>query len=496
MALASGRTAGASPAPGAPERSAPWIALAIIGAGLLVYSQTVARYPDEPFHLVAAQLAASGQRPYLDFFHQHPPLYVYLLAGWMRLFGQSWRSAHALSALLSAATILIVARSARRLVEGSGWELWAWVAAVLWLGLHSLVVQEGTVAHPYSLAMFCAAAAYHCTITRRSLAAGLCAGAATGASLLWAPVAPLLFLWLVVTTGEGRLRAAVRFAAGFAVAWLPVLRLALHDLWVVWFNLFEYHFVHRQRFVEGPGLEQNLRVFLWLARSSQGFFLLVLGAAAVGTAACRRWPRRQELYLAAGLTAAMWIYISSVRPTYFQYLIGVIPFAAALAPAGLRALGAHLPGAIPRAGLVLALTGLYVFGPVRFALHADWPFVWQLRERVTREATRLIPTHAVTYAPEWYYFLSRRLPPTGLNNNFGQMVEVSAEQRTRLHVVSKEQIEQSLREGRADALLIGGDQPSAEALRQVYRQVRPIESYLVLWEPRTAQSFLLDGRSR
>ena len=60
-----------------------WIALLIIQIGLLTYSQLVAYFGNESFHLLAAWLINHGKHPYVDFFYQHAPLYAYLNAAWM-----------------------------------------------------------------------------------------------------------------------------------------------------------------------------------------------------------------------------------------------------------------------------------------------------------------------------------------------------------------------------------------------------------------------------
>src|SRR5262249_27219176 len=87
-------------------------AVAIVLAACLVliaYSQTIAYYRDEGFDLLAAQLVVAGKKPYLDFFYQHTPLFTYLTAGWMRLFGQGWRSAHALAAFFTSGSVIVAA---------------------------------------------------------------------------------------------------------------------------------------------------------------------------------------------------------------------------------------------------------------------------------------------------------------------------------------------------------------------------------------------------
>src|ERR1700720_1855878 len=81
----------------------------VLAAALVAYSQTVAFAWDEGFHLLAAQLIKAGQRPYLDFLFPQPPLNAYWVACWMRIFGDSWRTAQALSALETAGAVLLTA---------------------------------------------------------------------------------------------------------------------------------------------------------------------------------------------------------------------------------------------------------------------------------------------------------------------------------------------------------------------------------------------------
>ena len=72
-----------------------------LGVGLLVYSQNSAWFGDGCTHLLIAQLINTGKRPSHDFFYQHVPLYAYVNAGLFRFVGDSWPSAHVLSALLT-----------------------------------------------------------------------------------------------------------------------------------------------------------------------------------------------------------------------------------------------------------------------------------------------------------------------------------------------------------------------------------------------------------
>src|SRR3984885_3282311 len=92
------------------ERRVPVLllsAFALITAGLVVYSQTMAFAWDEGFHILTAQLIKHGKRPYIDFVFSQTPLNAYLSAVWMAVFGESWRVPHAFSALCSAGAAIL-----------------------------------------------------------------------------------------------------------------------------------------------------------------------------------------------------------------------------------------------------------------------------------------------------------------------------------------------------------------------------------------------------
>src|SRR5579862_5239056 len=96
-------------------------AAAILFAGILVYSQTLAFAWDEGFHLLAAQLIQRGQRPYIDFCFPQTPLNAYLNAAWMSVFGESWRAVHALSAFWVAAAAFLAADFVLTRFPDAGW---------------------------------------------------------------------------------------------------------------------------------------------------------------------------------------------------------------------------------------------------------------------------------------------------------------------------------------------------------------------------------------
>src|SRR5436305_6420174 len=109
--------------------------VAAIGAGLIYYSQTAAFAWDEGFHLLAAQLIRNGKRPYADFFFAQAPLHAYLTALWMVLFGETWRAPHAVAAVLSMASVVLIAQYVRNRFPIAGWGTAAAVVAAVSVGL-------------------------------------------------------------------------------------------------------------------------------------------------------------------------------------------------------------------------------------------------------------------------------------------------------------------------------------------------------------------------
>src|SRR3954467_13359437 len=126
-------------------------ALTLIAAVLVSYSQIGAFAWDEGFHILIAQLIAHGKRPYLDFVFSQTPLNAFWNAGWMTIFGESWRVSHAVAALCSAAAVSLTSWFVLRRFPVPEWRLpGALIAAVL-AGLNVLVVRFGGLAQAYGL---------------------------------------------------------------------------------------------------------------------------------------------------------------------------------------------------------------------------------------------------------------------------------------------------------------------------------------------------------
>src|SRR3989442_15164851 len=106
------------------------------------------------------RLVNAGRRLYLDFFHPHAPLYVYISATWMRVVGDTWRSVHALSALCTSTSIALVTWYVFTRSRGSRWRLANAASAALLMGLNVLVMWYGTIGQAYGLSLVLIVAAF------------------------------------------------------------------------------------------------------------------------------------------------------------------------------------------------------------------------------------------------------------------------------------------------------------------------------------------------
>jgi hypothetical protein len=443
-----------------------WIAVASVSAALILYSQTLAYFGDEGFHLLASQLVLSGKRPYLDFFYQHPPMFIYLNAAWMLVFGDTWRSAHLFAALCTAVCVFLVARFVFGNAPQGLRRAQMALAAALLVGLHRLVLGFGTIAFPYALCLLLTTGAFLLVVRgvtrpggRLPFWGGLCAGAALCSSFLVAATAVVLFAWLVLRNRAGSVATkAAMFIAGGAVGLLPVFALLAQAPRVVFFDLVEYHVSHRG--CTGHHLRAWVRCFLFYGETR---VLLVLALVGIWFLA-RSHPgtrRTDAFYLCACLVAGNSLYLLFVHNLFEFYFSVLIPFLGVCACLSLGALAsdARLRW-IGVALSALALCAAWVRLPPGSLLglgSLKEGSAWQRLERICGQLQRVLPKEGDLYASEDVYFLMRRVPPPGMENRFGREVKMGAARAKSLRLVSEDQVKQWLKQGRFAAVVIDPD---------------------------------------
>ena len=408
-----------------------WLAAGAVLTFLFVYSQTLAWTSDESFHLLAALSVNAGHTPYLDFFYQHPPLYVYLTAAWMRLFGETWRSVHVMSALLTMAGIVLVADFLFSRLPHDSWRLGATGAAMLLAGLERQTLKVGVVAQQYGLCIFLLALAFRLAIAsvdrRRGFLpvwAGVCAGAAAASNLLVAPAAPILLIWLLhESEPDTRRRQSVRYLAGTVIPFIPLLWLFARASRHVYFNVVEYHLRYRREENLDAGwttFKIDANTLTSWTDASQPVLLISLAALGLAFITGPDWPRRtrSEFLLCLWLAAGLALVAAGAHPTFPAYFVTTLPFLGVLAGVGLYAVASRIWA--PRRGhaVFLALAFLYVMTPLKMivplkALYRDpssLEWTWRYYEALAKKVQELTPKDSRVYATRQHFFVASRRP--------------------------------------------------------------------------------------
>lgn len=470
---------------------------AILFGGLLFYSQTRAFTWDEGFHLLAAQLIKAGKRPYLDFFHPQTPLYAYWNAAWMQIFGDTWRTAHALSALLTGGSAVLVADFVLARFAGTGWRLAVGLAAALFVGLNPMVVQYGTIGQPYGLCLFVITGAFRLAVLavdRKGLVlpvgAGFLAGAGAASSLLTAPVGPVLLLWMSWHNRAGsRVAKFATFVGGGAVPFLPLLLLFAKSPGVVFFDAIQYHLFYRT--VDWPDYTGwDIGVIISWLESSPAFLLGLLAAIGLVFIAIRSdWDRRKraEFYLCGWMAAALCAYLAIPTPTFPRYFLLAVPFLGVLASVGLYAIGSRIGSPDRPMWFVLVLVVVLALGLAKSLYDARNRYRWHDFEKIGRKVDQVTPPQAPLWAEEQIYFVTRRLPPPGLEYADSHKLELPPARAASLHVLPKSELERWVAAGKFATVATCEDSDRVDelGLPRLYAQKEEIEECYVFWDKKS-----------
>lgn len=418
-----------------------WMLAACLFAIFFVRSQLYAYVGDESFHLLAAQLIKAGKKPYIDFFYQHTPLYIYITAGLFWL-SETWRIAHAISALSLAGSVVLACYYVRDLFTEEYARRTVVVLTLIFYGLNCYALIFAATALPYGFCLFCSMAAlYFSRASDRYIhlfVAGIFAGAAVASNLLTLPVIAVIFIRILL---RDRWRVFL-FITGAIVICMPLLILFARSPGEVSFNLVGYHFFDRPGF----GWRYNVRQVVFWFGSIQGAMLTTLAIIAMWL----RFRRDDDLRW-CGLTAfTLMIFISCVKTMSAFYLLLAVPFLAILAAVG--AVEVIHKTAWKRKLSFSFLVAFYLVG--LFGMKQVWR--WQAPYTDYREienVARILQTCASdgdeVYAIEAVYFASRRLPPPTLENRFNPL----------------SQADEGLKEGKFDVVCISMENPKVEEYR-------------------------------
>jgi hypothetical protein len=469
--------------------------VALIAAGLLVYSQTLAFAWDEGFHLLAAQLILRGMRPYLDFFHAQTPLYAYWNSFWMRIFHDTWRTAHVVSSLCSAGAIWLTGSYVFDRFDGGvwrkNWRVPLALAAVLIAGLNSQVVQFGTIGQAYGLCLLAIVASFRFAVAnvkrddaRFAFGAGFCAGAAAASSLLTAPMGPVLLVWMLLSPGA-KLKKAIAFIGGALIPFLPLLRLFVKSPKVVFFGAVKFHLFYRTVDWSESG-KQNLDVATDWLESPHAMLMGLLVLFALIFLARNDIPSalRRELRLCISLSVVEGFYLLYVRPTFPRYYLFIVPFIAIISVVGLYYAGTHV-GRPDKPRWTMALLFLIMgLGVGKTLIGGKGDYRWKDWEKLANKVNEVTRPDGLIYADEAIFFITRRLPPSGMEYADTHKLHLSDELERELHIFSKEELLRRVKAATYDTVVTceDDDKMTEQNLPSNYKQKTTIGDCAVFWD--------------
>ncbi|HEV1286026.1 MAG TPA: hypothetical protein VNU44_11960 [Bryobacteraceae bacterium] len=477
------------------ERSYLLSLVILIGAGLMVYAQTWAFAWDEGFHLLAAQLILKGMRPYIDFFHAQTPLYAYWNAFWMRIFGDNWHTAHALSTVCTTGALWLTGSYVLDRFDGGiwrrNWRLPLSLAAVLLTGLNSQVVQFGTIGQGYGLCLLAMVGAFRFTVAnvkrddaRFAMGAGFCAGVAAASSLLTAPMGPVLFVWMLRAPGA-RVKRALAFLAGALIPFLPLFRLFVKSPKRVFFGAVKFHLFYRT--VDwGESEKQNVDVALSWLESPHAMVVGLLLLLALIFLARNDIPiaLRRELRLCIWLSAVEGAYLLYVRPTFPRYYLFIIPFTSILCVVGLYYAGTHIGRPDKPRWVMLLLTLLMCLGVARTLNNGKTEFRWSDWVKIAKKVDEVTRPGGLIDADEAIYFITHRMPPSGMEYADTHKLHLSSQLEAELHIFSKEERARRVKAGVYDTVATCEDEDkmNEDTLPNIYKQKVLIGDCTVFWD--------------
>jgi hypothetical protein len=298
---------------------------------------------DEGFYLMASQLAAEGNHPYLDFFYPQMPYLPVVYGVLFKLADASLYTARTLSVILS--TLLLASLGWFVYRSYRSWALT--FAALSLLAFQSLIFAWHARLKTYALSdlLMFLTLIFLVIAWEKNRAwiftglAGICYGLAVNCRLIFAPLFPVLLAWLIGVAVRSEKSSALSTALSFC---LGVITTSFYSIWLLYQDPFTFWFANiRFHYLSHPDLP-------WVARMMQrfesiqsfwahpsGIFLAVLAAAgAVSTITSAKNRLKQRLSspeVLAGiiLLALLSIYLQ-MSPMYDQYFLQLFPYAVIL----------------------------------------------------------------------------------------------------------------------------------------------------------------------
>jgi len=471
-----------------------WLFAGLVSAGIALYAFTRAFVWDEGFHLVAAQMILAGKKPYLDFCFPQTPLNAYWNALWMRVLHQSWRVSHIPAVLELDGAVVLLTRYLLSRFPDARWRSACTLAGIAFLGVNATMVQFGPIAQAYAICAFTLTAAFIFATDAVqkpqvwcSVAAGLSIGCGAASSLLIAPAAPviLLWLWFKNVVGSRSVKAAA-FLVGSAIPFAPVVWLFVQGPHQTWFNIVTYQAMFRRAdWKPDTAFSHDFDVLTGWYDSGQ--ILLLCSCALAAVLFFRRHKEfgrfRSEFWLALWMSLSLVAYIATAHPTFGRYFIVGMPLYAIVAAPGLMVIALRFSASARPRRAASALLALLLFGLLRAQVTDLDAATWDRYEQMASAIAGVTPPAARLLSDEHIYFLLHRAPPPGMEFSYSHKVDVPAKEAALLHIIPIKELKSQISKGQfATIQTCDDDKIDDWNLASLYKQRKDIADCSIFWD--------------
>ena len=188
--------------------------------------------------------------------------------------------------------------------------------------------------------------------------------------------------------------------------------------------------------------------------------------------------------MCAWLAAVESAYLLIPRPTFGRYYLFVIPFLAILSAVGLYAIASlvgslQLPWRYPATlGLVLAA------GFVKYSVDALTDYSWADVQKAAARVDEVTAPRAPLYADEHVYFLTRRMPPSGMEYMDSHKLQLSDAEAAEMHILPLAKLDKEVASGRFATIEICNNQDRVDSLSLPgrYAQNDDVADCKVFWD--------------
>lgn len=312
---------------------APLLIMALAFMVLLPFGTTRYIIEDEGYYLYAAELILQGKTPYADFFYPQMPIFPYLYAGWMWLFGVGWLSARIFTLLQCAGIAALLFLWVRR--ETGNW-LWSSLAVVLFT-FNSLTIYSFLTARTFALTVLTALASLILITSHteklsslKAAGAGLLAAICFGCRLMLAPIIPMVLLIGLLRKSNQRWQKASACLLGLGLGLVPIVIFYFQDPAAFVFNNLGFHSYRHTEAGLISDFRQKTEITLGMlghtfTKGGIGAQFLLLTMVMLGSLA--RWRTLTVSEWAVILFGVIGVGIALLpTPTYHAYFAVPLPF--------------------------------------------------------------------------------------------------------------------------------------------------------------------------